>query len=151
MLSVCLCIPLLTFECLNQSLWNLVCMSWHQSQCMYKECAIKLALAPRPLKIYCASPLTAAMIITVAALLLYLHMEASQHSLLAACFTLHSIKATLGIVPQRGAGLWIGTRVNVNGVIHKSLPSVCVCMGILLSSLGNGSVKTLLRQQIHKK
>jgi hypothetical protein len=29
---------------------------------------IKLALAPRPLMIYCASPFTAAMIITVAAL-----------------------------------------------------------------------------------
>jgi hypothetical protein len=34
-------------------------------------------------------------------------MEASQHSLLAACFTLHSINATLAIVTQRGAGLWI--------------------------------------------
>jgi hypothetical protein len=34
-------------------------------------------------------------------------MEASQHSLLAACFTLHSTNATLAIVPQRGAGLWI--------------------------------------------
>jgi hypothetical protein len=34
-------------------------------------------------------------------------MEASQHSLLAACFTLHSINVTLAIVPQRGAGLWI--------------------------------------------
>jgi hypothetical protein len=34
-------------------------------------------------------------------------MEAGQHSLLAACFTLHSINATLAIVPQRGAGLWI--------------------------------------------
>jgi hypothetical protein len=34
-------------------------------------------------------------------------MEASQHSLLAACFTLHSINATLAIVPQRGDGLWI--------------------------------------------
>jgi hypothetical protein len=33
-------------------------------------------------------------------------MEASQHSLLAACFTLHSINATLAIVPQGGAGLW---------------------------------------------
>jgi hypothetical protein len=32
-------------------------------------------------------------------------MEASQHSLLATCFTLHSINATLAIVPQRGAGL----------------------------------------------
>jgi hypothetical protein len=38
---------------------------------------------------------------------LYLHMEASQHSLLAACFTLHSINATLAVVPQRGAGLWM--------------------------------------------
>jgi hypothetical protein len=35
---------------------------------MYKGWAIKLALAPRPLTIYCASPLAAAMIITVAAL-----------------------------------------------------------------------------------
>jgi hypothetical protein len=34
-------------------------------------------------------------------------MEASQHSLLAARFTLHSINATLAIVPQRGAGLWM--------------------------------------------
>jgi Na+/glutamate symporter len=34
-------------------------------------------------------------------------METSQHSLLAACFTLHSINATLAIVPQHGAGLWI--------------------------------------------
>jgi hypothetical protein len=32
--------------------------------CMYKGWAIKLALAPRPLMIYCASPLAAAMIIT---------------------------------------------------------------------------------------
>jgi hypothetical protein len=39
-------------------------------------------------------------------------MEASQHSLLAACFTLHSINATLAIVPQRGAGLWISTVCN---------------------------------------
>jgi hypothetical protein len=38
-------------------------------------------------------------------------MEASQHSLLAACFTLHSINATLAIVPQRGAGLWIAEGV----------------------------------------
>jgi hypothetical protein len=37
-------------------------------------------------------------------------MEASQHSLLAACFTLHSINATLAIVPQRGAGLWIALK-----------------------------------------
>jgi hypothetical protein len=40
-----------------------------------------------------------------------LHMEASQHSLLAACFTLHSINATLATVPQRGAGLWIRTDI----------------------------------------
>jgi hypothetical protein len=33
-------------------------------------------------------------------------MEASQHGLLTACFTLHSINATVPIVPQRGAGLW---------------------------------------------
>jgi hypothetical protein len=36
--------------------------------CMYKGWAIKLALAPRPLMIYCASPLAAAMIINVATL-----------------------------------------------------------------------------------
>jgi hypothetical protein len=36
--------------------------------CMYKEWAIKLALVPRPLMIYCASLLATAMIITVAAL-----------------------------------------------------------------------------------
>jgi hypothetical protein len=36
--------------------------------CMYKGWAIKLALAPRLLMIYCASPLATAMIITVAAL-----------------------------------------------------------------------------------
>jgi hypothetical protein len=35
---------------------------------MYKGWAIKLALAPRYLMIYCASPLAAAMIVTVAAL-----------------------------------------------------------------------------------
>jgi hypothetical protein len=35
---------------------------------MYKGWAIKVALAPRPLMIYCTSPLTAAMIITVTAL-----------------------------------------------------------------------------------
>jgi hypothetical protein len=36
--------------------------------CIYKGWAIKLALSPRPLIIYCASPLAAAMIVTVAAL-----------------------------------------------------------------------------------
>jgi hypothetical protein len=36
--------------------------------CMYKGWAIKLALAPLPLMIYCASLLATAMIITVAAL-----------------------------------------------------------------------------------
>jgi hypothetical protein len=36
--------------------------------CMYKGWAVKLALVPWPLMIYCASPLAAAMIITVAAL-----------------------------------------------------------------------------------
>jgi hypothetical protein len=36
--------------------------------CMFKGWAIKLALVPRPLMIFCASPLAAAMIVTVAAL-----------------------------------------------------------------------------------
>jgi hypothetical protein len=40
-------------------------------------------------------------------------MKASQHSLLAACFTLHSINATLAIVPQRGAGLWMSGGINL--------------------------------------
>jgi hypothetical protein len=46
------------------NLFQFVCMY----VCMYKGWAIKLALAPRPLMIYCASHLTAAMIITVGAL-----------------------------------------------------------------------------------
>jgi hypothetical protein len=45
---------------------------------MYKGWAIKLALAPRPLMIDCASPFAAAMIITVAALRIVLaHLPAS--------------------------------------------------------------------------
>jgi hypothetical protein len=53
-------------------------LSWHLLEgteeihemyvCMYKGWAIKLALALRPLMIYCASPLAAAMIVTVASL-----------------------------------------------------------------------------------
>jgi hypothetical protein len=39
-----------------------------QYVCMYKGWAMKLAHAPRPLMIYCASLLTTAIIITVAAL-----------------------------------------------------------------------------------
>jgi hypothetical protein len=39
-------------------------------------------------------------------------MEASQHSLLAACITLHSTNPTLAIVPQHGAGLWNGWGVS---------------------------------------
>jgi hypothetical protein len=42
-------------------------------------------------------------------------MEASQHSLLAACFTLHSINARLAIVPQRGAGLWKDLKLKIVG------------------------------------
>jgi hypothetical protein len=42
-------------------------------------------------------------------------MEASQHSLLAACITLHSTNSTLAIVPQRGAGLWLNN-MNVNRI-----------------------------------
>jgi hypothetical protein len=43
--------------------------------CMYKGWAIKLPLAPQPLIIYCATPLAAAMIITVAALRIVLAHE----------------------------------------------------------------------------
>jgi hypothetical protein len=35
--------------------------------------------------------------------------------------------------------------VHYNGVLHKSLPSVCLYMCISLSLLGNGSVKTFSR------
>jgi hypothetical protein len=42
-----------------------------------------------------------------------------------------------------------GTWAHLNCVLHKSLPSVCDSMCILLSLLGNGSVKTLSRQRIH--
>jgi hypothetical protein len=51
------------FEVLSRCLFGLT-----EYVCMYKGWAIKLALAPRPLTIYCASPLAAALIITVAAL-----------------------------------------------------------------------------------
>jgi hypothetical protein len=50
-------------------------------------------------------------------------MEASQHSLLAACFTLHSINATLAIVPQRGAGLWIRQTETISYKVGKFLLS----------------------------
>jgi hypothetical protein len=56
-----------------------------------------------------------------------LHMEASQHSLLAACFTLHSINATLAIVPQRGAGLWIRYGILLT---FKSSSSMCTADSI---------------------
>jgi hypothetical protein len=49
-------------------------------------------------------------------------MEASQHSLLAARFTLHSINATLAVVPQRGAGLWICVPVYLLPEVAHELP-----------------------------
>jgi hypothetical protein len=55
-------------------------------------------------------------------------MEASQHSLLAACFTLHSINATLAIVPQRGAGLWITKLVSY--LVYELVRIVCVRMHV---------------------
>jgi hypothetical protein len=43
-------------------------------------------------------------------------------------------------------GVW----AYLNGVLHKSFPSVCVSVCVsLLSLLGNGSVNTFPRQQIH--
>jgi hypothetical protein len=53
-------------------------------------------------------------------------MEASQHSLLAACFTLHSINATLAIVPQRGAGLWISTYLR--SILVKTVKILIIIM-----------------------
>jgi hypothetical protein len=58
---------------------------------------------------------------------LYLHMEASQHSLLAACFTLHSINATLAIVPQRGAGLWISSKYTNSSSDLRRISSPIQC------------------------
>jgi hypothetical protein len=49
-------------------------------------------------------------------------MEASQHSLLAACFTLHSINTTLAIVPQRGAGPWIARLFGNNARVKLTEP-----------------------------
>jgi hypothetical protein len=70
----CVCVsPLSDFECLNQSLWNLVCTVFH------------------------------------------------------------------------------GTWAHLNGVLHKSLPSVCVSVFVSpLSLLGNGSLNTFPLQQIHQ-
>jgi hypothetical protein len=46
--------------------------------------------------------------------------------------------------------LYHGTWAHLNGVLHKTLPSVCVPVCVpLLSLLGNSSVKTLPRQRIH--
>jgi hypothetical protein len=43
-----------------------------------------------------------------------------------------------------------GTWAHLNGVLYKSLPSVCVPVCVsLLSLLGNGSVNTFPRQRIH--
>jgi hypothetical protein len=70
---------------------------------------------------------------------LYLHMEASQHSLLAACFTLHSINATLAIVPQRGAGLWIKLPVSVVLTVQMPQHNVIIlhfCFSALLTLVG---------------
>jgi hypothetical protein len=53
-------------------------------------------------------------------------MEASQHTLFAACFTLHSINATLATVPQRGAGLWIQSYLAANQyTLVMSEPFIC--------------------------
>jgi hypothetical protein len=41
-----------------------------------------------------------------------------------------------------------GTWTHFNGVLHKSLPSICVCICIALSLLDNGSVNTS-RQRLH--
>jgi hypothetical protein len=42
-----------------------------------------------------------------------------------------------------------GTWSHLNGVLHKSLPSVCLYVYPLISLLGNGSVNRFPRQQIH--
>jgi hypothetical protein len=71
-------------------------------------------------------------------------MEASQHSLLAACFTLHSINATLAIVPQRGAGLWIcgylGNAINAHRISVRKTLAKLACERIIF--------RWILRRQI---
>jgi hypothetical protein len=48
-------------------------------------------------------------------------------------------------------GMYVTAPELINGILHKSIPSVCVCTCIPLSLLGNGSVKTLPRQRIHTR
>jgi hypothetical protein len=43
--------------------------------------------------------------------------------------------------------LYLGTRTHLNGVLHKSLPSVCVCMCIPLIVATQSSMKTFPRQR----
>jgi hypothetical protein len=69
--------------CLSKTWKPLICYV-----CMYKGWGVKLALAPRPLMIYCASPLAAAMIITVAALLIVLALGSKPTQLVSSL--LHS-------------------------------------------------------------
>jgi hypothetical protein len=67
-------------------------------------------------------------------------MEASQHSLLAACFTLHSINATLAIVPQRGAALDFPHRNSVCLVFIKDV----------LSHHNSNELMTIKIHQVHQ-
>jgi hypothetical protein len=45
---------------------------------------------------------------------------------------------------------WYGTWFYLSGVLHKSLPSVCVCMRIPLSLLGNCSAESLPAMNTHE-
>jgi hypothetical protein len=71
-------------------------------------------------------------------------------------YHLHAICASMNLTPR--INFWMpyvyhGTGAHLSGVLHKSLPSVCVCMCIPLSLLGNGSVKCIppfiVRSQRH--
>jgi hypothetical protein len=66
-------------------------------------------------------------------------MEASQHSLLAACFTLHSINATLAIVPQRG-------KIFVKTFFLFTVGSVCRIQQFISGS--RNSLKDIRKSQV---
>jgi hypothetical protein len=62
-------------------------------------------------------------------------------------FRMSDTTASIILTSPPGAFCISGTWAHLNGVLHKVLPSACVC--IPLPWLGKGSVKALPRQRIH--
>jgi hypothetical protein len=97
----------LTFECLNQSLWNVICISWHLSP--FQRCTS--LIPPFSLCVICVSPL----------LLL----------------GKGSIQCTLPLIARQLLGKHVPTATNIwnnrNILGHECL---WVCLRILLSLLG---------------